>query len=164
MGSGNDRDRQKRLQRKRAKRAAKRATRQSSGAFGGMSNFADNPFGYPDSPDDLAALTCIQVCTVLFAECRILDDDLRREILDAVLHLGGVWLRLPFELEAFLCKEAPWSLTCADLEPLRRIFAKHGAQVVFGRLWTLALTNEPDAVTRLAAAKHPDCAHRAALG
>jgi hypothetical protein len=175
MGRSNDRDRQKRLQRKRAKRAKRAAKRAAQGAtagsFGGgspdLSDFPfdlpDTFFGAPEDPDDLATLTCIQICAVLLAECRRLDDDLRLEALNAARRIGGVWLRLMFELEAFLCEEAPWLLTCKDLEPIRRVFAKHGAQPVFNRIWNLALTNEPDAAALLATALHPDCAHRATL-
>jgi hypothetical protein len=175
MGSSSDRDRQKRLQRKRAKRAKRAAQRAAQGATagsfgGGLPDLSDFPFDLPDTffaaPEDpgaLATLTCIQICAVLLTECRRLDDDLRQEALDAARRIGGVWLRLPFELEAFLCEEASWSLTCKDLEPIRRVFAMHGAQPVFNRIWNLALTNEPDAAALLATAKYPDCALRATL-
>jgi len=110
MGRSNDRDRQKRLQRKRAKRAQRAAKRAAqgptAGAFGGGSpDLSDFPFDLPDTffgapqdPDALAALTCIQICAVLLAECRPLDDDLRQEALDAARRIGGVWLRLILRL------------------------------------------------------------------
>src|ERR1700693_3573618 len=130
MGSSNDRDRQKRLQRKRAKRAAKRAAQgATAGSFGGGApHLSDFPFDLPDTffratedPHDLAALTCIQICAVLLAEGRRLDDDLRQEALDAARRMGSVWLRLMFGLEGVLCAEAALLLACQGPEPIRRV-------------------------------------------
>lgn len=154
MGRGDDRDRQRRLQRKRAKRAAKRASRGP----------ALVPFGGPAAlTGNLDTLICIDACVTVLGNCERFDDELRHEVLHAARRAGGIWPRLPFELEKFLCEGSPWSLTCADLEPVRGSFAAYDAQQAFARLWTLALTNEDEAHTLLAAAKNPDCAHRAAL-
>src|SRR6185437_2191294 len=75
--------------------------------------------------------------------------------------LGGVWERLPLELERFLHGGAPWSLTCADLQPIRRDFEEQDAGRAFDRLWSLARTNEPE-LAEFARAPEADCPHRAA--
>jgi hypothetical protein len=137
----NDRDRQKRLQRKRAKRDTKRATKAPAAGTAGAASKVSNP----------EFETCVFACDVLFTDCRRLDDELRQALRIAMRFAGGVWLRLPIELEAFLCDGAPWSLTCADLEPARRAFMYYGSEETFDRLTMMSLTNEPDALPRMAA-------------
>ena len=149
----NSRDRQKRVQRKRAKRQAKRSSKSSAvGPFGASSDVA-NP----------AVQTCVYACDVLLTDCDRLAQELRDALRVAARYADGVWLRLSFELEEFLCDGAPWSLTCADLEPARRAFAYYRSEETFDRLWALSLTNGPDALRRLAALEDPSCAQRAAL-
>src|SRR3569833_1329597 len=76
--------------------------------------------------------------------------------------VGGILGRLPIELNALLHEEREWSLTCTDLESQRDSFEELGAEEVFDRIWSLALTNEPTP-TAFAIAQEQDCPHRAAL-
>ena len=154
MGRKNDRKRQSRLQRKRNKRAAARAVRRKAAGARGSSPW--------DSPQEAATETCIVLCGGLLAGC----GELAGEMLQAA-HMahevgGGILGRLPVELNAFLHAGREWSVTCAELESLRDSFEEFGAGEVFDRLWTLALTNEPDP-TAFATAQEQDCPHRAAL-
>lgn len=152
MSRKSDRDRQKRQQRKRKKREAKKRSQ-------GRGRASAEP-----SAGDVAVLFCIGACHQLLAECEPLDDVVRGQLLDAARSAGGIWARLPFELESFLCDGADWSLTCADLESVRPAFLRHGAESAFNRLWVLATTNEPreDLFVAAVAGEH-DCAARAAL-
>lgn len=154
MGRKNDRNRQSRLQRKRNKRAAARAgRRQTAGAQGA------SPW---DSPQDVATESCVVLCGGLLAGCGQLAGEMLKAARMAHEVFGGILGRLPNELNAFLHEGREWSVTCADLEPLRDSFEELGAGEVFERLWTLALTNEPDP-TAFATAQEQDCPHRAAL-
>jgi hypothetical protein len=154
MGNKNERNRQKRLQRKRHKRAANRAARRERGDLSGWSP--------SDSPMQIATASCIAFCGGLLAGCGRLDGEMRQAAVVASKHVGGILGQLPFELESFLHNGAQWSLTCTDLESTRSAFEEHDADDVFGRLWTLALTNEPDPAA-FATAQDQDCPHRAAL-
>jgi hypothetical protein len=154
MGRKNDRNRQSRLQRKRNKRAAARAARRQR---------AGTPGGSPwESPRETAAASCIIACGGLLAGCGRLAGEILQAARMARELGGGILGRLPFELEAFLYDAREWSLTCADLESVRPCFDEYDATAVFDRLWTLALTNEPDAMA-FASAVEQDCPHRAAL-
>ena len=154
MGRKNNRSRQSRLQRKRNKRAAARAAhRQTTGAQ------AASPW---DSPQEAATANCVVLCGGLLAGCGRLAGEILRAARMAHEAVGGILGRLPIELNAFLHDGREWSLTCADLKSLRDPFEELGAGEVFDRLWTLALTNEPDP-TAFATAREQDCPHRAAL-
>jgi len=154
MGRKNERNRQSRLQRKRNKRTAARAgRRQPTGAP------AASPW---DSPQTAATAGCVVLCGGLLAGCGRLAGEMLQAARMAQEMAGGILGRLPIELNAFLHHGREWCLTCADLESLRDSFEELGAAEIFDRLWTLALTNEPDP-TAFATAQHQDCPHRAAL-
>jgi hypothetical protein len=154
MGRKNNRDRQSRLQRKRNKRAAARAIRRKTAGAQAASPW--------DSPQDAATETCIVLCGGLLAGCGELAGEMLQAARMAHETFGGILGRLPIELNAFLHEGREWSVTCADLESLRDSFEELGAGEVFERLWSLALTNEPEA-TAFATAPHQDCPHRAAF-
>jgi hypothetical protein len=110
----------------------------------------------------IATASCIAFCGGLLAGCGRLEGEMRQAAVVACKQVGGVLGQLPFELETFLHDGAQWSVTCAGLESVRSAFEEHDADDVFGRLWTLALTNEPDPAA-FATAQEQDCPHRAAL-
>lgn len=147
--SSQDRDRQKRLQRKRNKKAAKRGTRHGAGERG------------MPSLGEMATTACIEACAILLGGRDGIDKSIRAYLHDYALRAGGLWPRLLLELEQFMFDKIPWGLTCADLAPLRRAFEQCGADQAFSRLWALALTNasEEAAFARLS---DEDCPQRAA--
>jgi hypothetical protein len=161
MSGKNDRERENRRQRKREKRAAKakRSSRRTgSGGFGGQSD--------PRSlltPASIFTIDCVETCELLLNSAGGLDPEERRGLLSITRHASGIWHRLPLALDGFLHDGAPWSLTCADLEPVRRTFVRAEAEEAFDRLWVLALTNEPDGAVALTAAEDADCAQRATV-
>ena len=160
MSRKNDRNRQKRLQRKRNKRAANRASRRPAGGLYG--ELPDSEFDAQfHSPEAIAELTCLGACEALLSGCGGLDG-VREKILLAAGIAGGIWRRLLLELEKFLYEGTPWSLTCAALEPVRSVFEQYDYDRAFSRLWTLALTNEPG-TSAFSAEEDQDCPHRAAL-
>jgi len=148
MGS-KDRERQKRLQRKRRKNAAKRAT------------YRGGPERAVPSLGDIATMVCIDACAILLGGSERMDDVIRREMLDSGQRAGGIWARLLLELEKFIFDKTPWSLSCAYLAPLRHAFEQNGANQIFSRLWALALTNASDDGA-FATATNQDCPQRAA--
>jgi len=154
MGRKNDSSRQSRLQRKRNKRAAARAARHQKTGGQAASRW--------DSRQAAATAHCIVLCGGLLAGCGRLTGEMLQTA--RMIHevVGGILGRLPIELNAFLHEEREWSLTCTDLESLRDSFEELGAEEVFDRIWSLALTNEPTP-TAFAIAQEQDCPHRAAL-
>lgn len=160
---GTQQQRQKRLQRKRQKRAAQRAGRRSS-------TLPFDPEEDSFAPSSFAAEIDthlgIQICCALLAGAPPVETLGSAELSESMARVGGIWKRLPFELSEFMHRDAPWSLTCAQLSALRRAFETHGAGEAFERLWTLALTLEPNPRAALAAAgpaRRQSCAHRATL-
>ncbi|MQA90879.1 MAG: hypothetical protein GEU90_11665 [Gemmatimonas sp.] len=157
MSRKSDREQQKRRQRKQERQAAKRK-RSRGRAQGGRSNRGLEAF----DPQRLATMFCIVVCQSLLAGAGRFDPEERSDLLRAAYDAGGIWQRLLVELERFLYEDKPWSLTCADLAPVRAAFAANAALDAFDHLWVLALTNESADVSAFAAADVASCAYRAA--
>lgn len=149
MGRKNARARQARLQRKRSKRAASRSRRQGGAA---------PDFSPP--PQEILATGVILCCQGLLAGAPLTGEMLGMARL-AQDEIGGALGHIAQDLRAFLFEGQPWGLTCAELAPLRRVFDKHGADDVFERLWSLALTCEPGSAFD-DTVDEQECAHRAA--
>jgi len=150
MSRKDERDRQKRLQRKRAKRAARRAEPGGRGGF------------RPPPEALLAAMGCVHLCELLFSGSGLPPASARSHMQELAQAAGMDWARLLAALEAFLYADAPWTLSCADLAPYRSHFLDFGADQVFKRLWSLALSCDPDPAA-FAGFQDADCPHRAAL-
>jgi hypothetical protein len=75
--------------------------------------------------------------------------------------LGGVLGRIPTELQAFLFEGKDWTLTCAELRPVRAAFESNDSQDAFERLWSLALSNENEPAAFHEGVMDQECAHRA---
>lgn len=155
MGRKNNRSRQSRLQRKRNKRAAARAARPK----GGGGPLEDSSWL---SPRETATATCLIACGALLSSSERAPPELQQTTRAAAGVVGGVMGRIPIELDAFLHEGREWTLTCADLATVRDTFEECGSLELFERLWTLALSNEPDGAG-LVDAQERDCPHRAAL-
>lgn len=150
MSRKDERDRQKRLQRKRAKRAAGRAEQGGRGGF------------HPPPEALLAAAGCVHLCELLLSGSGLPPASARSNIRELAQAAGADWGRLLAALEAFLYADAPWALSCADLAPYRNHFLGCGADQAFNRLWSLALSCDPNPAA-FAGFQGADCPHRAAL-
>jgi hypothetical protein len=115
------------------------------------------------SPREAATISCFVNCGALLSGSgRLAGKHLEIARIAHQTLEGSLLSRLPFALEAFLYDEQEWLVSCEELEPLRTTFEEYGAEELFGRLWSVALTNEPDP-NAFASARNPSCAHRAAL-
>jgi hypothetical protein len=150
MGRKNGRARQARLQRKRSKRAASRAERKSPASRGG------GPV-----PDEMLIVGVMLCCQTLLAGEPLEGEPLKLARL-AREEFGGVLGRIALELQGFLFEGREWTLTCAELRPVKQAFEDHDSEDVFERLWSLALTNDSDPAVFDEDIMEQECAHRAA--
>lgn len=131
--SGKDRERLKRRQRREERRRQKRAQAR--------------PRAVPRVEADLrrhASGACIEACGSLLAGEGRIEGELAAELKEAGSFLGGVWLRLVFDLDAFLHDGHPWELRTDELRELRGPFTHFGAGAVYDRLLALCSSNDPE--------------------
>jgi hypothetical protein len=91
----------------------------------------------------------IDACGSLLTGEGRLDEEAREHIQRAGAFLPDLWAKLVFELEGFLYQDRPWGLGCAEIEPLCGHFRDAGAGSLFGRIWALSRSNEPELPGRL---------------